>query len=48
MENDYVCNQNKDQLVIDSKDKTNNIKMEKELENQENRNEDHHLSESFV
>ena len=48
MENDCGYNENKDQLVIDSKNKTNNIKMEKELENQENRNEDHNFLESFA
>jgi len=48
MENDCGCNQKKDQLVVDSKDRANNINMEKELKDQENRNEHYHPSESFI
>jgi len=34
--------------VANNKDRTNNIDMEKELKDQENRNEHYHPSESFI
>jgi len=48
MGNACGCNENRDQLVGESKDGAKNMNMEKEFEDEENRNEDHHPSESFA
>ena len=45
MENSCGYNQNKDQLVADSKNRNKNTNIDKELEGEENRNKDHHPSE---
>jgi len=48
MGNACGCNENKDQLMQENKEGVKNVNIEKEFEDDENRNEDHYPSESFA